>query len=165
MRFGARDYDPETGRWTAKDPIGFAGQDTNLYAYVVNDPINLTDPTGTVAPLIIAGAAAVGVLAGYSGAAVFTMFEDLFNFSRREPRGDDPPRLDLYQHCVTSCKAAYLGPIGRGIAAAGGELKELVDQAMGSERSGCDEDREANRRGRALDGDCARSCAPLKEGL
>jgi RHS repeat-associated protein len=25
VRFGARDYDPETGRWTAKDPIGFGG--------------------------------------------------------------------------------------------------------------------------------------------
>ncbi|MBK9610008.1 RHS repeat-associated core domain-containing protein [Candidatus Amarobacter glycogenicus] len=33
VRFGARDYDPQTGRWTAKDPIGFAGGDTNLYAY------------------------------------------------------------------------------------------------------------------------------------
>jgi len=27
IRFGLRDYDPETGRWTAKDPIGFAGGD------------------------------------------------------------------------------------------------------------------------------------------
>ncbi len=25
VRFGCRDYDPETGRWTAKDPIRFAG--------------------------------------------------------------------------------------------------------------------------------------------
>lgn len=25
VRFGFRDYDPDTGRWTAKDPIGFAG--------------------------------------------------------------------------------------------------------------------------------------------
>ncbi|HYH10576.1 MAG TPA: IPT/TIG domain-containing protein [Thermoanaerobaculia bacterium] len=47
VRFGVRDYDPRTGRFTAKDPIGFAGGDTNLYAYVVNDPINLVDPTGT----------------------------------------------------------------------------------------------------------------------
>ncbi|MBA2713377.1 MAG: hypothetical protein H0U55_07475 [Rubrobacteraceae bacterium] len=39
LRFGARDYDPETGRWTAKDPIGFAGGDTNLYGYVLFNPV------------------------------------------------------------------------------------------------------------------------------
>jgi RHS repeat-associated protein len=46
VRFGARDYDPLTGRWTAKDPIVFAGLSTNLYQYVLNDPINLDDPSG-----------------------------------------------------------------------------------------------------------------------
>ena len=46
VRFGARDYDAETGRWTAKDPILFAGGDTNLYGYVVNDPVNWVDPLG-----------------------------------------------------------------------------------------------------------------------
>jgi RHS repeat-associated protein len=46
VRFGARDYDPETGRWTAKDPIGFAAGDTNLYGYVLADPINAVDPSG-----------------------------------------------------------------------------------------------------------------------
>ena len=45
-RFGARDYDAETGRWTAKDPIRFAGGDTNLYGYVLNDPVNWVDPAG-----------------------------------------------------------------------------------------------------------------------
>ena len=34
------------GRWTSKDPIGFAGGDTNLYGYVVGDPVNFTDPVG-----------------------------------------------------------------------------------------------------------------------
>ncbi len=46
VRFGARDYDPSTGRWTAKDPILFDGGDTNLYGYVLNDPVNGIDPLG-----------------------------------------------------------------------------------------------------------------------
>jgi RHS repeat-associated protein len=46
VRFGARDYDAETGRWTSKDPIGFNGGDSNLYGYVVNDPVNWVDPNG-----------------------------------------------------------------------------------------------------------------------
>ncbi len=45
VRFGARDYDASVGRWTNKDPIRFAGG-MNLYGYVVNDPVNMTDPTG-----------------------------------------------------------------------------------------------------------------------
>jgi RHS repeat-associated protein len=46
VRFGARDYDPEVGRWTAKDPIRFAGGDANFYAYCGNDPNNCRDPDG-----------------------------------------------------------------------------------------------------------------------
>jgi RHS repeat-associated protein len=46
VRFGARDYDPTLGRWTAKDPILFGGGDTNLYGYVLNDPVNMVDPSG-----------------------------------------------------------------------------------------------------------------------
>jgi len=53
IRFGARDYDPETGRWTAKDPIKFKGGDTNLYGYVLGDPVNLIDESGLFS--IIAG--------------------------------------------------------------------------------------------------------------
>jgi RHS repeat-associated protein len=45
-RFGLRDYDPETSRWTAKDRIEFAGGDGNLYGYVYNDPINQKDARG-----------------------------------------------------------------------------------------------------------------------
>jgi RHS repeat-associated protein len=46
VRFGARDYDPQTGRWTAKDPILFGSRDFNLYGYTFNDPVNLLDPLG-----------------------------------------------------------------------------------------------------------------------
>jgi RHS repeat-associated protein len=46
VRFGVRDYDAETGRWTRKDPIGFDGGDTNLYGYCYKDPVNFIDPLG-----------------------------------------------------------------------------------------------------------------------
>ena len=47
-RFGYRDYDSFTGKWTAKDPIDFAGGDFNLYGYVNSNPINGIDPSGLV---------------------------------------------------------------------------------------------------------------------
>jgi RHS repeat-associated protein len=50
VRFGMRDYDASAGRWTAKDPIRFAGGDTDLYGYVFADPINSIDPTGLECP-------------------------------------------------------------------------------------------------------------------
>ncbi len=42
----ARYFDAETGRFISEDPIGFAGGDLNLYAYVQNNPVLLTDPSG-----------------------------------------------------------------------------------------------------------------------
>ena len=53
VRFGYRDYDPDVGRWTAKDPILFAGGDTDLYGYVLNDPINYIDPYGLKGGVLI----------------------------------------------------------------------------------------------------------------
>ncbi len=42
----ARHYVPSLGRFVQKDPLGFAGGDLNLYAYVRNNPINRIDPWG-----------------------------------------------------------------------------------------------------------------------
>jgi RHS repeat-associated protein len=46
VRFGARDYSSDIGRWTCKDLAGFNGRDGDLYAFVHNDPINAVDPDG-----------------------------------------------------------------------------------------------------------------------
>ncbi len=46
VRFGARDYDAEVGRWTAKDSVLFDGDGPNLYVYVRGDPVNLVDRSG-----------------------------------------------------------------------------------------------------------------------
>jgi len=45
-RFGYREYDATTGKWTAKDPIDFDGGDSNLYGYVLGDPVNFIDYEG-----------------------------------------------------------------------------------------------------------------------
>jgi RHS repeat-associated protein len=100
VRFGARDCDAETERWTAKDPILFAGGDTNLYGYVVNDPVNFVDPAGT-----------------WAGPA------DIYNYWRgvgdfietyvdmREANWK-APGTDKYFHCKANCEAAQRGPGG-----------------------------------------------------
>jgi len=44
--YRARYYDQSVGRFISEDPIGFGGSGPNVYEYVFNRPINLTDPNG-----------------------------------------------------------------------------------------------------------------------
>lgn len=51
VKFGTRYYDPTLGRWTQQDPLvdGCVCQvnRVNLYAYAADNPVYVTDPTGT----------------------------------------------------------------------------------------------------------------------
>jgi RHS repeat-associated protein len=71
-----RPYDPDTGRWPSRDPIGEEGG-LNLYGYVANCPMRFRDPLGleldiTGYPLIDAGLtawsrASQGVINAFTG--------------------------------------------------------------------------------------------------
>ena len=60
VRFGMRDYDPASGRWTAKNPLLFGGGSSNLYTYAGNNPVTVTDRSGL--PSISASAGVGGYL-------------------------------------------------------------------------------------------------------
>ncbi len=51
VRFGARDYDAEVGRWTTRDPIRFDSGGVNLFAYALSNPIRFLDSNG-LAPFV-----------------------------------------------------------------------------------------------------------------
>ena len=85
-RFGYRDYDAYTGKWMAKDPIDFGGGDSNLYGYVLGDPVRFVDPNGEFAFLIpiiegiIAGGTGIGIGWGYS---YHSSWQDDYNERKR----------------------------------------------------------------------------------
>ena len=65
VHFGYREYDPQTGKWTAKDPIDFSGGDSNLYGYVLGDPVGFIDPSGEFGIAGGAYGAVSGAIGGY----------------------------------------------------------------------------------------------------
>jgi RHS repeat-associated protein len=89
VRFGYRDYEPDVGRWTAKDPILFAGGDTDLYGYCLNDPVNWVDPTGEIAITT-----AIGVGVGVVAAGTF-----IYHAYKAFQKGKEVSKLDekLYE--------------------------------------------------------------------
>ncbi len=60
--YRARYYDARIGRFLGEDPIGFGGEDINLYRYVYDNPTNFTDPEG----LWIAQVIGTGLGAGFA---------------------------------------------------------------------------------------------------
>jgi RHS repeat-associated protein len=87
VRFGARDYNPTIGRWSAKDPILFGGGDTDLYSYALNDPINVFDPSGSVSQLALA--------------------VDLFLQRWLEQQGLTPEEIKIFQEAAASIEAVF----------------------------------------------------------
>ena len=119
--YGHRYYSPSTGRWTARDPLGFAGGDSNLYGFALNNPANFKDPNGE---FVITGSVALGFLAA-KAFAIGTAWVGLQAASQwagnPELPSDNPCEdyhLSDYMNDVTGGLAVFNAGIGAGIAAA-----------------------------------------------
>lgn len=58
----ARYYDPATGQFMTRDPLG--AQTHSPYGYAADDPVNAADPTGELSWVTVSGIVGVGVVAG-----------------------------------------------------------------------------------------------------
>ncbi|WP_097011879.1 RHS repeat-associated core domain-containing protein [Pseudodesulfovibrio profundus] len=74
VRFGWRDYDTFTSRWTAPDPMGDAGGDPDWYGYCLDDPVNGVDPLGLETRGLGLGLNLSGL--GLTGGGSFMLSED-----------------------------------------------------------------------------------------
>jgi RHS repeat-associated protein len=119
VRFGARDYDPRVGRWTTSEPLGFAGGDTNFYAYTFSDPVNLIDSNGLYAgwddAAFIVGGALVGAASQGLADAINGEFSGWGAYGRAAAGG-----------ALGGIATLYLGPVAGG--AAGAALTNVLNQ-------------------------------------
>lgn len=157
--FRARYYDPQAGRFISEDPIGFQGG-LNFYAFVKNNPVTLTDPTG-----LYPGEDIIEFFPDAIGAD-FDFWRNYWNMREAKTHG-----ADKYFHCKANCEAARRGPGGQLESWLVSESRELWDQYGPKQdpASACDEDRRANNHGRQSGSndravDCSQACSGFRPG-
>jgi RHS repeat-associated protein len=142
LYYGYRFYNPSTGRWPNRDPIGEKGG-RNLYGFVYNNPVGLVDGDGRVhiviPPVVIAIGVGLGYCADVAGCRLHVnneLCKAARDANRVAPDGsehhtdaflcrntyrDVTPRegdhADLLTHCIAACRLAQrpfpcLGPDG-----------------------------------------------------
>jgi RHS repeat-associated protein len=138
-----REYHPGQGRWISPDPLGLGAADPtnpqswNLYAYVANNPLSATDPSGlvelcpsgsgpgSVNPDHTTNCGSVGDwfdLAIEGGAQLSQLCRSLGICSSQPPPPPPPPPPILRRQCVDISKPLQLNPGTLGAAYLGTRL-------------------------------------------
>jgi RHS repeat-associated protein len=168
-----RYYDPQTGRFLTRDPIGYQGA-INLYSYVGNNPLYGTDSSGLDdadrewerkvnpsppspdpwywshnesadnSPLV----SDVYPSSCSGGWGILGVLGDFWG-NYDDMRTANTVGADKFFHCMANCEASRRGVGGLQTASDISELREWFDENIkGDPKSVCDEDRYANYVGR-----------------
>jgi RHS repeat-associated protein len=92
--FRNRVYSPSLGRFLQTDPIGFLSGDYNLYRYVLNDPVNLTDPAGNK---------------GWWKKTIQKLIKDAVTSKAKDMFRDCPNKHDCREPCLSCCDKVMAG--------------------------------------------------------
>jgi RHS repeat-associated protein len=162
----ARLYSPTIGRFLSTDPVVADNSDPQSqaqYSYVVNDPINSVDPTGTTAVCWFVVTWKVTIIYDASTGQIIAIWRELVGITRHcsndapNKRPERVPAIfqpgvtadlflyhffsllvtgqDHFEHCMASCRGARLGPVGMITAGVLGVGKEAWDMQFGGTRT------------------------------
>lgn len=112
-----RTYSPTMGRFIEVDPLRLSAGDLNMYRYVGNQPVDLTDPTGLIAPAIPviiavyaaekAAEAALLIASAYVAAECVDYFIDYFIDELDDDVDVDDTRTEEIEMCYEICDDEY----------------------------------------------------------
>src|SRR5262249_34414468 len=118
----ARFYSPVEGRFLTPDPIGLAGGQVNLYAYVGQDPVPRIDPSGQFVEIILSFG--IGYLIGTIGRVFFDgkEFLDLWHLENESCAMGKAPNWEQCQWATHALKHNKMGlPLPRRPPSLGGD--------------------------------------------
>ena len=105
----ARNFYANLGRWSTQDPIGFKAGDYNLYRYVNNRFVNVTDPSGLSAASCVFGGQMRGRSPGnnMNPAIQRAITDAVLAFYADEPTYN--LFTNEYERCAISCIIDFVG--------------------------------------------------------
>jgi len=134
--YRARHYSAAWGRFMQPDPVGYSGE-SHLYAYVNDDPLNNTDPSGQDLVGAVVGAFAggyYGVLGAYSAGGGLTeaVIGGAVGAIAGSVIGALPPTLSVQTLTAVGGAAGFAGDITGQVIALALAGKPLADINWGS---------------------------------